>query len=288
MMASYNGEKFIREQIDSLMRQKDVQVSLLVRDDSSKDGTVQILNEYKEKGMLDWYTGEHLGVEKNFLDLMRHAPQADYYAFCDQDDVWEEEKLIRAVEMLQQTEEHIPAVYYSSLNLVDEQLNYISTHHTSKRSDCARFIFPGMAGCTMVFNRTLLEECNRYMPAYLRMHDVWVYNVCMALGGVAYADDRSYIGYRQHGSNAVGLKKGSIKSVYQIYVVKSYVARHMECLLDGYGDRMVEPYHTLCKHLVASNRSIKSRWKLLFDKNIRFQKKGFRMIFILKVLQRKM
>lgn len=100
LMATYNGERFLREQLDSLLNQKDVTVKILVRDDNSKDSTVSILEEYKSKSLLQWYTGEHLGVEKNFLDLLRHAPEADYYAFCDQDDVWDDNKLSVAINHL--------------------------------------------------------------------------------------------------------------------------------------------------------------------------------------------
>ena len=89
IMATYNGEKYLPEQLESLFRQKGVKVSILVRDDNSKDGTQALLDEYQNAGKLIWYTGEHLNVQKGFFDLMKKAEQqeSDYIAFCDQDDV---------------------------------------------------------------------------------------------------------------------------------------------------------------------------------------------------------
>ena len=88
LLSTYNGERYIKEQIESLLKQENVKVSILVRDDGSTDGTINILNEYQKQGKLKWYTGENLKPAKSFMNLVENAPEYEYYAFCDQDDVW--------------------------------------------------------------------------------------------------------------------------------------------------------------------------------------------------------
>ena len=97
VMSTYNGEKHLREQIDSILAQDRQPVSLLVRDDGSTDGTVQILEEYEKQGALELIRGENLGVVGSFISLIaRVADSADYIALSDQDDVWHADKLSRA------------------------------------------------------------------------------------------------------------------------------------------------------------------------------------------------
>lgn len=289
LVATYNGEKFLKAQIDSLLVQKNVNVRILVRDDTSKDRTTEILDNYKRRGCLDWYSGSHLGVEKNFLDLMKHAPSADYYAFCDQDDVWDQDKLYNAVIKLEQLDNSKPALYYSSLKLVNSDLRYISTHRANiERSDHGKFIFCGIAGCTMVFNNALLNMCNKANPKFLRMHDIWLFNVCLAMGGSYYADYEAFINYRQHGNNTVGLKKSSWLDSYKTYVEKSRVSEHIQSLLECYKDDMIAEYQAFCKLLVDSNSSLASRIKLLTSDKIKFNNAGLNLIFKMKVILRKM
>ena len=98
LMASYNGEKFIREQIDSILRQEGVEVSLVVRDDHSTDSTPEILREYEEAGKISVLRDDiHLGAPNGFMKLLYEADPCDYYAFADQDDIWLPDKLSRAV-----------------------------------------------------------------------------------------------------------------------------------------------------------------------------------------------
>ena len=88
LLSSYNGEKYIEEQLNSIFNQTYDNISILVRDDNSKDGTVKILEKYAAQGKLKWYSGENLGCAKSFWDLLCNFGESDYYAFCDQYDVW--------------------------------------------------------------------------------------------------------------------------------------------------------------------------------------------------------
>ena len=101
-MATYNGKSYLLEQIESICSQQGVNIKLWVRDDGSTDGTQLLLEEYKQKGLLDWYQGtSSSGPAKAFLDLLQTSPKADFYAFADQDDYWMEDKMKIAVENLQ-------------------------------------------------------------------------------------------------------------------------------------------------------------------------------------------
>lgn len=104
LMSTYNGELYLEEQLRSIINQKftedEYEVQILVRDDGSSDKTIPILEKYREKGLLDYYTGKNMGYPKSFWHLLKNADDADYYAFADCDDVWFEDKLARAVERL--------------------------------------------------------------------------------------------------------------------------------------------------------------------------------------------
>ena len=97
LMSTYNGEKYLKEQIDSILKQKGVKVNLLVRDDGSTDNTLSLLEEYKKKGLLDYCCGSNMKPARSFMELLSIAPDSDYYAFSDQDDYWEHDKLFNAV-----------------------------------------------------------------------------------------------------------------------------------------------------------------------------------------------
>ena len=108
LMSTYNGEKYIREQIESILNQKKVKVHLLIRDDGSQDSTIEIVKEYANKyPNVSVYAGKNIGIGNSFMELLRNAPEADYYAFADQDDVWLDGKLERAIELIKATEQSI-------------------------------------------------------------------------------------------------------------------------------------------------------------------------------------
>ena len=97
LMSAYNGEKYISQQIDSVLTQTYPEVELYVRDDGSTDQTCRILEQYESEGKLHLLKGQNKGFARSFFLLLRKAPEAEYYAWCDQDDVWRSEKLERAI-----------------------------------------------------------------------------------------------------------------------------------------------------------------------------------------------
>ncbi len=212
LMSTYNGEKYLREQIDSILAQAGVAASLFVRDDGSSDDTEQILAEYAEKdARVHYEMCENVGVGNSFMNLLYSAPEAfDYYAFSDQDDIWLPEKLSEAIETL---EESGALLYASNQECVDKDGNSLGLRYAEGREI---FLSPVqimernmISGCTMVFGKNfrdiLTSEDHRPTEGLLRnrIHDVWLAAAAATCGKIEY-DGRAFIQYRQHENNVVG------------------------------------------------------------------------------------
>lgn len=278
LMSTYNGEKYLREQIDSVLNQKGVQVSLLVRDDGSKDHTLELLQEYaQEHENISWYNNVNLGPAKSFLDLVMNAPEADYYAFCDQDDYWDEDKLAIAVEKMKDFPADKPALYYSNLRIVDQDLNFFRLSHAVPHVPKNRYSVlaePIATGCTMVFNAATVKVLRRKLPEYCSMHDAWVYMVCLLLGSVVYDFD-AHISYRQHGNNVIGthLKQNPLKLFYQRFIRlfdRNLQPRYKNAqnFMDCFGDLLSEPDRKKVEKMVHYKDSFFKRMGLFFDPDI--------------------
>lgn len=211
LMSTYNGERFLREQIDSILGQQgDIRVCLLVRDDGSSDRTQAILEEYRLSGKLEWYTGGNLGPAHSFLDLLKRYPDYEYYAFADQDDFWMPNKLLFGVKALKKIE--VPGLYCANAELVDENLNSLgrNVYRAIPRTDFFTLMCSGgLLGCSMVFNNKLASlVCNEEMPGKIVLHDFYLAALCSAVGGEIIFDKCSHMKYRQHGNNVVGVSHG--------------------------------------------------------------------------------
>lgn len=242
MLSSYNGEKYIKEQIDSILAQKiDGEMILLVRDDGSTDETKQILNEYKRKyNNISWYAGDNLKVAKSFWDLVHSAPDADYYAFCDQDDVWYPDKLERAINAL--GKETIPLLYASNVVVVDQNLNSIGNMvNGEKYTDFPHSLIYSMApGCTFVFNKEALNILRNFdRSAYIYIHD-WLAHQLIAMTGKVIYDSQPSMMYRQHGNNVIGAPKKGIKKY--IAKVKRFLFGEFKCVRSNMAEVILNNY----------------------------------------------
>lgn len=289
LMATYNGECFLEEQLQSLLRQKNVNIDILVRDDGSHDHTKSILDNWEKQGSLKWYTGKHLDVQYGFYDLMEHAVSydADYIAFCDQDDVWDKNKLSIAVQKLQEVDTSNPSLYYCGQRLVDSNMHFLSDHILNKhRNMYTRFLLSDIAGCTAVFNRALLVKILAYKPNYMLMHDTWILKVCLALGGNVIVDPNPHMDYRQHENNTIGLKKGFLSSLKQAhqYITKYQVEKQMRELEKGYGNSIIPEYKKLINCVCDYKHSLRARRKLLDKSYINFYNKGLNLTYFIKIM----
>lgn len=209
LLSTYNGEKYLPELLDSVMAQKDVLIDVLARDDGSKDKTVEIL---KKNDRVQVYTGENLKPAKSFLNLILKADASyDYYALCDQDDVWKADKVISAIEHIKDSNK--PTLYSSAVEVVDRDLNFIRKSFTdnSFKDPLYDILTYGTPGCTFVFNKALMQKLKEYKPTTISMHDSWISFVCLAVNGLFYSDHEAYILYRQHDANVLGAQRHSLK-----------------------------------------------------------------------------
>lgn len=230
IMSTYNGEKFLREQLDSILMQEGVDVTLFVRDDGSTDGTSAILTEYATiYGNVKVSFEKNVGVANSFMNALYAVPDTfDYYAFSDQDDIWYSNKLTEAISQLLSSGKLLYASNQENTDVagISLGLRYApdADIHLTPISIISRNM---LAGCTMVFTRELFlrltEKPNRPSADVLenRMHDVWVAAVASVYGGISY-DTRSFMKYRQHANNAVGANDGGFKKSVKIKVKKIF------------------------------------------------------------------
>ena len=217
LMATYNGGRYLQEQIDSLLAQTYHGWHLYVHDDGSRDDTVSIINSYVKQypdqiTLLDY--PPQGGPCHNFLSLLDRV-EAPYYMFCDQDDVWMTEKIALSLKELQRCEQEHPSkgiVAYTDLHVVDEQLSLIHPsmwQYAGICPDClTTFTDAGghnalATGCTMLFNQKA-KLCCTYNAQKATMHDLWICLCVLKQGGVLHAVSKPLVSYRQHGDNFYG------------------------------------------------------------------------------------
>lgn len=200
LMSTYNGEKYIIEQLDSLINQTYKNIEILIRDDGSKDSTVKILMEYsKNYSNVNVVNGANIGFINSFFELLKIADNnADYYAYCDQDDVWMEDKIERAVKFLDKTEPSKPVLYFSNSDYYDSEMNFIKTAEKNKKYNFRNSLVECVTqGMTMVINKAAKELIIENQPQNCLYHDWWTYMICSGLGKVIY-DKKSLVKYRRH------------------------------------------------------------------------------------------
>ncbi|MGM9892168.1 glycosyltransferase family 2 protein [Limosilactobacillus sp.] len=274
LMSTYNGEQYLQEQVDSILRQKGVQVRLLVRDDGSTDQTQALLNAYQEKGQLHYYSGSNLGTARSFLQLVKDSPESEYYAFSDQDDVWKEDKLSRALSLIQQSRTaEKPLLYAGSFQMTDAGLKEIhgGENHYTTQTFANAIVYSCCTGCTMVMNKRLRDIlASKPLPQHLMMHDDWIHKVCLAMGGKVVFDSQPMMLYRQHGNNVDGGIHTLKDKVHKVWAEKSTRARIMSNqlgeLLKLYGDQLPEVNQKLLKHALHFGKgNLSQRVRLAFD-----------------------
>lgn len=281
LMSTYNGEEYLREQLDSVLSQISVQTIVVVRDDGSHDETLAILHQYAtiHKNIIV-LKGENCGAELSFHKLCLYAKdniKADYYAFCDQDDVWQPEKLKEAYEYLRSYENSKPNLYFSNLRMVDENLNtlrYLFADGEVVISKRMALLQIFTYGCTCVFNRCALEYyCKANLSKDIQ-HDNWIYVLSMFLGNVFY-DTNSYILYRQHGSNLSGEKVTGVKLAIRRVrrATKGNWGHDFELysstLLKCFSEQLLPDDLIYIKKVANYRRSFTNKLRLFFSKDYR-------------------
>ncbi|MDE7346176.1 MAG: glycosyltransferase [Muribaculaceae bacterium] len=273
LMSTYNGEKYLRQQLDSIFAQEDVSIKLIVRDDGSSDRTRDILNEYKGITVM---AENNIGCEESFKKLLYLPIEADYYAFADQDDVWHPRKLISAINILSNTDAEL---YVCNLMLADGDLNLERPLFSKKDIERINYKFKNyvlgnLHGCVQVWSDKLHNIIQSYVPLIMYGHDAWV-NAIANMVYSTYIDENCYINYRLHGNNTSGLARNNyqkIKKGLTKYLRSNSPSKYILCkdLLKGFGhmvDISNKRYETIC--LISNYKdSLINKIKLLTAKFI--------------------
>lgn len=273
LLSTYNGQKYLNDLLNSIKAQQCVSTRILIRDDGSTDNTKVILESWKECLELEWYTGPNLKSARSFLDLINKSPEADFYAFCDQDDVWQPDKLCVAEQMLSKI--NSPAMYFCQTQMVDAELNPIKTPRLAPDCTLQESLFKSVVtGCTMVINKKLRDFLKMYTPEKVLMHDSWVYKLCMSLGGEVVYDPTPHILYRQHGSNVMGLEKDTKKEWKRRWresIIRSerLRSREVEAIVQHYFEYIPEENRKLLTKIADYNTNFNHKLGLLFFNSFR-------------------
>jgi len=223
LMSVYNGEKFLADQLESLVRQTHQNWRLLVRNDNSTDSSVRILHEYciryPKKIVLVSDDCMQLGACQGFAKVLQHS-SAEYIMFCDQDDVWLPTKVEASLNELMRLEiknPGMPILVYTDLTVVDEKLRVLAEslwqyqRIDPRNNSLNALLLENVAtGCTMIFNRKLKEQAEP-LPSEAVMHDWWLALVGSVYGRLSFLSGKTVL-YRQHGRNDVGAQERSFKS----------------------------------------------------------------------------
>jgi len=289
LISTYNGAEHLKEQVDSLYTQTYSTIEIIARDDGSSDATMSILKSYNIK-MLD--IKENLGAKRSFGELLNYAvanSDSDYFMFCDQDDVWKNDKIEKTILKMQEMEKELPKepiLIHTDLEVVDENLNNMDTsmwHYEYLNPELNSFnrllMQNTITGCTVMVNKRLAQLALP-IPNEVIMHDWWLGLVASKFGRIGYLDEAT-IKYRQHNSNSIGAKGFSYSLIllkfYTIFCKNELHIKHLhvkvkqaEAFLDAYKDNldintieMLEDYVSIEQKSFWGKRVILTRYKLL-------------------------
>ena len=288
MLSAYNGEKYLPRQLDTLAAQTGVDMRLYVRDDGSKDSTSRILREYRDRGVIDKIIEDgkgNLGFADSFYTLVREAdPDCDYYAFCDQDDIWLPDKLAEAIKKIRGIGQAKNGVLYcSNLNVTDAQGNLIGMEEDEsiRKTNRCTYLYENICtGCTMVFDRAFRDQSLKYYPEGIRLHDHWLFLIAVYTAQWVY-DVNSYILYRQHVDNQVGSKKNideSLPAQFVRFVKRSRTdtTQRLQQLLMGYGGEISEQDKKNIRIVANYKSNFLCRMKFVFFRRFRRRKRDLR------------
>ncbi|MEB0224707.1 glycosyltransferase family 2 protein [Pseudomonas sp. 5S1] len=268
LMCTYNGERFLSEQLASIQQQDYSNWVLYVSDDGSTDSTLEITKAFQARLGLEkvkLLSGPGCGFASNFMSLTCHQDaSADFYAWSDQDDIWAADKLKAALTWLNKMPKDIPALYSSRTTLVDEAGNH--TGLTSRFSGAFGFsnalVENVAAGNTMVFNhaaRELLQSAGQ--QDNIVAHDWWAYMLVTGAGGRFFYDTTPHIFYRQHPLNSIGAAIGLKAALVRIH--KLFQGR-----LSRWIDQNIANLDAIDYLLTETNREVLQRFKSARARNL--------------------
>ena len=240
LLTTYNGEKYLKEQIDSILNQTYTNFRLLISDDCSKDSTIKILKEYEQKDnrIKVFLQEKNLGYVKNFEFLLTKV-ENEIYALSDQDDVWNNDKVEKTYKKLKEEDADL---VFTDLEIVNEKLKTINSSFNDYmflsrkikkyyKDYRLQYLYNCITGCTLMSKKKYLEKIIPIpMDSKYVIHDTWIGLIVALNGKIAYLDEVT-IKYRQHGNNQVGsnhtshkyTKLNQVRELFNTYINNSSI-----------------------------------------------------------------
>ena len=291
VLSTYNGSTNIARQLDSIFAQQDVSVSVFIRDDCSSDNTVEVIEAYKARThcALTLVRGENMGYARSFLAALCQAPEAEYYAFSDQDDVWSPDKLCKCIRAMT-GDRDVPQLAYCrmtrtdpDLRPLDEQVPVLRPEQLSKKLVLTQTYNYGAA---TVLNAAARELVCRHVPENPEVpHDAWAGLLCYWFGKVRFVDESLYSWIRYDGSvTGAGTQRSGMRyRLRETLRGKTYYNVSSD-LLGHYRDLLSAEDEAFLLRLQNYRHSAKEKWKLLADRDFRRSGKAGTVLLKLGVL----
>lgn len=268
IMSVYNADLYIEEQVRSILNQRNVDVRLWIRNDGSKDKTVEILRDkFEDDYRVVVTSGGNLGAAASFIQAIFECEfDCDYYGFSDADDVWIENKLSMSIDCIGLPSLPNPAAVATQMEVVDVNLRRIGL--TSPPN--IGFLFNNSlvqtvtSGASIVMNGSAFRLLRSYRPQSVVMHDAWVYLLISAFGTFSYLEHPTIL-YRQHGQNVFGTSHGFRKRVdnrLNRLKSKSPYREQAAEFLSAFGDQLSSKNRQIIERYVNYDKSLTRR--LLF------------------------
>ena len=288
LLAAYNGAQYIDQMIQSIQAQTATNWRLILSDDNSEDGTPEILERYAQEDsgrIVHYRSGQRFGcAQRHFMHLLEKFHDSEYIMFCDQDDVWHEDKVSKTLEKMKEIELDVsrPAMVHSDLQVVDSELRVIdpSFMHFSKlngyRLELKQLLVQNVVtGCTMMINQALAAmSCIEIPSQGILMHDWWLALLAAACGQTGFLDEAT-MDYRQHGGNVIGAKnvrsfsyiftraKEGRKSIWDTFWQAKAFSRCFAKILDKEAVVLIDTYGALADSNGFHRRAAYLRWGFL-------------------------
>jgi glycosyltransferase involved in cell wall biosynthesis len=210
ILPSYNGEKFLEQQIESILNQQDVEVRIFIRDDCSTDGTKAILKNYESRISLE-YGDSNLGTYLSLHRMLTMSDSSEYVAFADQDDTWERNHLIEAFKYLEKSPVSIPALYFPQYRYIDGDGKILGIRPPRHHVGISNALVENPAiGCGVVLNNPAVQLLRNINPCTFLHMDQQAY-FCISLMGEIHQGNQVTVNYRIHASNQVGIPRNKLR-----------------------------------------------------------------------------
>lgn len=299
LMSTYNGEKFVAEQIESIQKQKFQDWNLIIRDDGSKDTTCEIADRFvSADSRIRLIRAENVGVIQSFFELVK-MEAADFYFFADQDDYWLPEKLDIILKEAQKHDNTRPIMYYTDLKVVDKQLTILSESMIKSQSGHANTqLVQELTENTVTGGASMINHAlaNLWKTTdHIIMHDWYLAVLASALGELIYINQATHL-YRQHDSNVLGARTLSKRMKKWLHphlwfekywwLICSSQKQAQKLLTENQQElteqnkSLIQAYVGIMNHPKAQRRQILKQYQLRKNKN--YHTKIFRTLIITK------